>query len=250
MKGDSSEQAQWWKAIRAKIGRLIFQRDLYGKDSQDHSANELFLHHVMQMSEALGKSNTAESAERKLAIKTLWRAAGRAGEPAFLSYEGLRWNELHKTAVVESPQSKPSKLKFIPFVAGETRHADWLLDFGDHLVLQRGSLIYDSEAKTWLLGSLQGAGCASTKLSGYIKGMQPMGRPGALQRYSNVAVPLPPAPSAASVRPGAADTLCMSMSAEIAVHTTGHDLTGLSALWEYLHGRISLCIPGAVCLSG
>ena len=42
----------------------------------------------------------------------------------------------------------------------------------------------------------------------------------------------------------------MSVPAEIAVHTTGHDLTGPGALWEYLNGRISLCIPGAICLGG
>ena len=35
-------------------------------------------------------------------------------------------------------------------------------------------------------------------------------------------------------------------TAELVVHTTVHDLTGLSALWEYLNARISLsaCHPG------
>ena len=168
-----------------------------------------------------------------------------------MSYEGLKWNPLHKTPCMECPQSKPSKLKFVPFVAGNHRHSDWLLDFADHLVLLRGSLVWDSEEKTWLLPSLQGSGTASTKLSGYLKGMQPAGRSGALGRYSNVSVSiLPPGITAASVRPGAADTLCQSVPAELAVHTTGHDLTSLSALWEYLHARISLCIPGAVTLAG
>lgn len=61
---------------------------------------------------------------------------------------------------------------------------------------------------------------------------------------------LPPNPTAASVRPGAADTLCMSLAAELSVHTTGHDLTNMSALWEYIGALISLCIPGAVILAG
>jgi hypothetical protein len=30
--------------------------------------------------------------------------------------------------------------------------------------------------------------------------------------------------------------------------STGHDLIDLSALWEYLNARISLCILGAICL--
>jgi hypothetical protein len=48
--------------------------------------------------------------------------AGRAGEPAFLSFEGLQWNRLHGTPCMECPQSKPSKLKFVPFVAGADRY--------------------------------------------------------------------------------------------------------------------------------
>eukprot|EP00964_Phaeocystis_antarctica_P032994 scaffold18698_cov34-Phaeocystis_antarctica.AAC.2 len=55
------------------------------------------------------------------AIETLVALRGRAGEPAFISLRELRWNALHKTPVVEAPQVKPSKLKFIPFVAGESR---------------------------------------------------------------------------------------------------------------------------------
>lgn len=40
------------------------------------------------------------------------------------------------------------------------------------------------------------------------------------------------------------------MPAEIGVHTTGHDLTDLSALWEYVGARLALCMPGAITLSG
>jgi len=58
--------------------------------------------------------------------------------------------------------------------------SDWVIDFADFLVLQRGGTVYDSTTKTWL--SLQGSGIASTKLGGYIKGVQIAGRPGALQR--------------------------------------------------------------------
>ena len=161
-----------------------------------------------------------------------------------------QWNLLHGAPGFECPQSKPSKLKFVPLVAGATRHEDWTLQFGDDLVLQRGRMMYDSAVKTWLLQFLQGDG-ASTKMSNIMKALQPLGRSGAQQKYSRVAVSiLPPAPTAAGVRHGAADTLCMSVPAELAVHTTGHDLVGIGALWEYLNGRVSLCIPGAICLSG
>ena len=42
----------------------------------------------------------------------------------------------------------------------------------------------------------------------------------------------------------------LGVPAEIAVHTTGHDLTDMSALWEYLSAKIAFTIPGAVVLSG
>ena len=81
---------------------------------------------------------------RKLCIKTAWRCAGRGGESGtgFISYGGLKWNDMHGTTVVEASQSKSSKLKFVPFVAGADRHSDWLLDFADYryLVFLRGSV--------------------------------------------------------------------------------------------------------------
>ena len=149
----------------------------------------------------------------------------------------MRWNTLHGTAVIESYQSKPNKLKYVPFMAGPDRHSDWVLLFGDHLVWDHGQTRYSTTEKNPLLPDLDGPS-SGTKLSNYIKGLQPAGRPGSLKRYSDVAggtVPsLPPQPTAAGVRPGAADTLACAVPAELGVHNTGHDLTGLSALWEYL----------------
>ena len=52
----------------------------------DQSAEELFLEHVRKMCAALARANTAEAAGRKFAIKTIWRAAGRASEPGDLNY--------------------------------------------------------------------------------------------------------------------------------------------------------------------
>jgi hypothetical protein len=54
---------------------------------------------------------SAEAAARKFAIKSIWRAAGRASEPADLNYNTLKWNVLFGTAVIESIQSKSSKFK-------------------------------------------------------------------------------------------------------------------------------------------
>eukprot|EP00966_Prymnesium_polylepis_P325490 7381470-Prymnesium_polylepis.1 len=204
------------------------------------------------MSTALAKANHADAAARKLAIKTLWYSAGRASEPSFMALGGIQWNELHGCAVIESFQSKPNKLKFVSFVAGVDRHSDWLLDFADNLAFDHGRTVYNPEEKTFLLPELTGPN-AGTKLSNYIKGLQPAGRPGSLKDYQfkGGTVPsLPPAPTAARVRRGAADTPACAVPAELGVHNTGHDLTGLSALWEYLQGRVALTIPGVIVLAG
>ena len=59
------------------------------------------------------------------------------------------------------PQIKPSKLKIACFVAAPDRHGDWLLDFGDVLVLDKGNTLYNPDVKTWLFPDLQGAGACT-----------------------------------------------------------------------------------------
>jgi hypothetical protein len=93
-----------------------------------------------------------------------------------------------------------SPLRFVAFPAGASRHADWILAFGDYLVfesrtVERGSLIFSKEDPAWLIVSLQG-GNPGSKLSDYIKDMQPVTK-GGLQRYEQVAVTtLPDGPTA------------------------------------------------------
>jgi hypothetical protein len=232
---------------------MIEGRKVREGNKMDNSANELFHEHIKDMCRAFAMVDGRQAAARKLAVKTLWYSAGRSSEPSFMMYDGLRWNVLHNTAVIESYQSKPNKLKFVAFVAGVDRHSDWLIDLGDHLILDYGGTVYQPGQKAALLPDLDGTG-AGTKLSNYIKGVQPDGRPGSLKAYSEVkgggAASLPPQPTAAGVRPGAADTLACAVPAELGVHNTGHDLTGLSCLWEYLQGRVALTIPGVLVLSG
>ena len=45
------------------------------------------------------------------------------------------WIANMNCSTIESPQSKPSKLKWSAFVAGRNRHADWPLDFADHTMI-------------------------------------------------------------------------------------------------------------------
>lgn len=116
--------------------RLISLRVSRDAQSSDNSAPDLYLSHVRDMCAALSKANTAEAASRKHSIKVLWRATGRASEPSALSYTTLKWNPHFDCAAVESPQSKPSKMKWVLFPAGACRHSDWMIDLGDLLCYQ------------------------------------------------------------------------------------------------------------------
>jgi hypothetical protein len=90
-----------------------------------------------------------------------------------------------------------------------------------------------------------------------MKAMQAPGLPGSLQKFQDYAithdkygVELPPAPTAKGMRHGACETICIGVPAELAIHVTGHDLTSVGALFNYLNARVALCIPGALLLAG
>lgn len=259
LNGDNCDQARWYKKIKDKMGRLIFQRKLHEtSDAQCTRETELFLKHVRALCSALARANTAEGARRKFAIKTLWAACGRGGEPGVLSFEGMRWNELLRCVAIESAQSKPNKWKYALFMAGIDHLSDWALDFGDMLIWEKGNRTFNADVKTWLMPELYNASSASSAITDWVKAMQPGKVPGALQRYAHVAVTrdrygvdLPAGPTAKGFRHGACDTICIGVPAELAVHNTGHDLTGhLGALFEYLNSRMPLCVPGSVLLAG
>ena len=113
---------EWFKDMKRQMTRQIAQRMMRYGEAFDNSATEIFLEEIRALSRGLARADGLEAAERKLAIKTLWRAAGRAGEPAAITLNSMRWNSLHDAATVESPQSKPSKMKHIVFIAGADRY--------------------------------------------------------------------------------------------------------------------------------
>ena len=115
---DTTVDGIWYKGIKSNMKKLITNRKIEGGESLDESATDIFLEHVRLMVRALARADHAEASARAFAIITIWRAAGRASEPAHLSFNGLRWNALFQTATIESPQSKPSKLKYVVFCAG------------------------------------------------------------------------------------------------------------------------------------
>ena len=206
----------------------------------------MFHVHVKALCLALGKANSAEAARRKFAIKTLWVLCGRGGEPALLAYESMRWNALLNCVSGEADQSKTSKSKYFCFIAGVDHLSDWAIDFGDALVWEKGYRKFNADKKTWLFPDLYAAKSSTTTITDYMKAMQAPGLPGSLQKFQDYAithdkygVELPPAPTAKGMRHGACETICIGVPAELAIHVTGHDLTSVGALFNYLNARVA-----------
>lgn len=61
---------------------------------------------------------------------------------------------------------------------------------------------------------------------------------------------LPDGCTAAGQRPGVCNSLILRMPTELVVATNGHDLTKMSAFFEYCDADRTLCVLGAVALSG
>ena len=80
--------------------------------------------------------------------------------------------------------------------------------------------------------------------------MKPLARGGS-KEYAAVAVPaLPDNITAGGIRPGASNFLARYMPGEFIVHVTGHELTGSSAVYDYIDAYRALAIIGATVLHG
>ena len=82
-----------------------------------------------------------------------------------------------------------------------------------------------------------------------IKQLLPRSKGGAA-RFEKFAVDeIPQNASAGGARPGVCNTLASCMPAELAVHTTGHDMRSQSSLWEYVDVSHAIAQVGATVLA-
>ena len=230
--------------------RHIFQRCMVAGESMDHSVSSIYPEHVASISKALSLSSHPEAAKRKFAFRGLESTAGRPIEVGFITHDSLSWDAHFKVLIGEAPQSKPSKVKLLAFMAGVNQYYCYFTDWGDALIADRGSSVYSNQQGSWLFPEVHHATSSSTLLSRWLQALLPEAR-GGQQQFRQVAVDsLPPNPTAAGFRPGAINTFATGVPAEFAAHLTGHDLKKISALWEYMCANIALLMPAGVVLAG
>jgi hypothetical protein len=70
----------------------------------------------------------------------LQRCAGRSGEVAALTYDGMAYDPHFQCLYIEVPQWKTSKYKKIALIVGADRHCCWFTSWADMLVSQAGCM--------------------------------------------------------------------------------------------------------------
>ena len=84
----TGSQARWYKNMRKKMNRLVFQRKLAEKAVMDESPDMILFDQVKRICAAFARGNDLDCAKRKWAIKTLWRCAGRGGRAELADVRG------------------------------------------------------------------------------------------------------------------------------------------------------------------
>jgi hypothetical protein len=248
----NTDDARWLKGVKANVRRICFERDSKSGEGIDHSCSPIYPCHVEEMTRALALEGSAEAAMRKFAITCGHQAAGRPTELSFVAFDSMQWDPFFTCAIAELPMSKVSRMKHVAFVAGANRHCCFFLGLADHLALGGSSayITYEDSDTVWMFPELRRSGAPGTKLGSYVKALQPRLRGGA-KKYENFCVnSLPDDLSAGGFRPGCINFLATKVCVDWIVHTTGHDLKGASALYEYLNPNRALLIPGSTVLAG
>jgi len=167
--------------------------------------------------------------------------------------DDVEWDPHYGQVFVELPQNKVSKIKLVAFVVGVDRHTCFFTALGDVLTLTPHAFRRRSvDDVLYLHQILSDNKKKGGKLGTFIKQLIPSET--STGRYAKWAVKsLPRDTAAGGFRPGAINECCSSIPVDFVVHTTGHDLKTVSALYEYVgccSGSPSAVGSAAGCRSG
>ena len=153
-----------------------------------------------------------------------------------MHYNGVTWNPYHSCISAEWEQDKVARKKFVAMIAGSDPACCFFTAWGDRQIMCGGlaSFAYEEHAP-YLCRVLAEVANPGKKLGLYYK-------EAGLNKASDH--------SAADVRPACVDELVASVPVDFAVVTTGHDLRGASALYEYFTMTMGMAMPGAIVLAG
>ena len=220
----TSDVANWLRGLKKNIRRASFNRSRDAGEKMDQSCTPVYIEQIMNMSKAYQMDGTAEAVTRCFSLVGAQQCAGRSGELAWIVTDNLEWDSHYTCAIAELPMSKPSKMKYVAFVAGVNRYVCFFTALGDSLALSNNWLTIsdDPDDADWLFKDLRSTQTPGVKLGTYMKQLMPSVAGGPQSKYQHVSVSgLPHDVSGGGIRPGACNHLASCMPAEVAIHTTG-----------------------------
>ena len=237
--GSRSLEAAWLKGLRNNLRRRLIAAVSESGGQLDNSATALGRRAIEAVLSSYATSRTTfkvyHPSQRRFALLVSWLAAGRTTEGCYMSYEEMQWDREHEAVALPILQLKTGKVKHIVLVASPSADFCFFQGLGELLASRP---LADAAATAWVLPEL-----ASHARPG--KAMGDFLRDAPVEHGA-----LPPNVSAAGIRHGAAQFLYERMPIDMAVATTGHDLAGFTALWDYLHVTPANAMTGAAALAG
>jgi len=198
--------------------------------------------------EALAREGSADSSMRALALSILRMAAGRSSEAAWATWESMEWDDFLRCVFFALPQSKVSDIKLTCLVAGMSRHDCPFVAMGDYIALNPDRDMHIEGDEWWLLPGLQDVKSPGEKIGSFMQALIP----GKHSKYTLYAVAsLPSDCTAAGSRPACVTELgAAGVPGEWGCLGTGHDLTKISAWYNYLEAQRLLTNLCATVLAG
>lgn len=248
-----------WARIKANITRIVANIDLANGSLDEGGANALYSDGVEAIISAYAREGSPESLSKKFEVDFGWLSAGRGGEMSTIMWEGLRvrtrvffgcgsssaqsrsshsillrqWDPFFEVVHSNALQRKVSAVKQVAFSAGANPQICFFTNLGDFLVAGPRILPFSPDSPNYIFPQWQAAESPTTRLSNVIKAVLEGGT------FRIRATGVRGDYTAASLRVGVVNYLTAYMPAEFVAYLTGHQLTGIGALFEYLRVEVS-----------
>lgn len=125
----------WFRKLLQNTQRAIFTNAMERGEVLGQEKVALSREMYERVCEQLAREGTKDATMRCLAIKADWHAAGRAAEPANVSFELMSYDPFTRAAIFEWGQSKTSICKRLVVFPGAGRHSCFYKTLGDAFAL-------------------------------------------------------------------------------------------------------------------
>ena len=237
--GDSNS---WLNRLLRNVQRTMMQQAVEDGSELKSQATPIGHELLALVSGTLARHGTLESIKRKLMINFVFCACGRAGEVATLCWNLLTYDYQFKAPVFVWSELKTSKQKHVLLLPSEHRLLCMYKHFGDAFIagVFQGvkSQLGATTANEFLFPEYTSgsrSSSVSSALTSWLKQLTVASSNNNQTYAQHRVVELPPDVSASGLRMGAINALAPYMLDSQIVTASGHDLTGVSAVHEYIN---------------